>query len=346
MAILDIEGFETRAAKGLWAIDMTRATFVTGRYGGSAIASSGTGNTTTERLIVGNPSTLIVHGAWKPPTGLSPGTNSRLFYIAGSDGTQHLFCNIGTGGVLQLYRGGSIGTSSGATPISTSSIGMIYDIWSSIEFKVSVHDTTGNVIVRINGIEAINFTGDTRNAGTGNLIGLLGLGIGNGTGSQMPLDDVYVLDTTGSSPYNDFMGDLRIETIVPNGNGNSSQFVGSDGNSTDNYLLVDELPASISDYVGSSTIGQKDTYAFANLTTTSAQILATQTSALAFKSDAGAANLKIVERLSSTERDSSSLPLTASPGSYISTGPQTTDPNGATWTATNVNAAEFGIKVD
>jgi hypothetical protein len=50
-------------------------------------------------------------------------------------------------------------------------------------------------------------------------------------------------------------------TVTPNGNGDSSQLVGNDGNSTDNYLLADEaVPDGDTTYVQSATSGQFDAY--------------------------------------------------------------------------------------
>lgn len=57
------------------------------------------------------------------------------------------------------------------------------------------------------------------------------------------------------------LGNEYIAAIVPNGNGSNSAFTGSDGNSTDNYLLVDEIPANVSEYVYATSSGDTDTYA-------------------------------------------------------------------------------------
>ena len=84
------------------------------------------------------------------------------------------------------------------------------------------------------------------------------------TQTQMRFDDVYLVDT--SAPNGDFLGDVRVAYLAPNGNGASSQFVGSDLNSVDNYLLVDEVPANDdTDYVQSDVLNNIDTYALADL---------------------------------------------------------------------------------
>lgn len=70
--------------------------------------------------------------------------------------------------------------------------------------------------------------------------------------------DVEVLDVDATAP-NDWPGPGSIGYLRPNGNGASSQWAGSDGNSTDNYLLLDETPPNgVTDYIQSNTSGQID----------------------------------------------------------------------------------------
>jgi hypothetical protein len=81
------------------------------------------------------------------------------------------------------------------------------------------------------------------------------------------LDDIAVNDTTGTQD-NSWCGDGHIIALVPNANGDRSEFIGSDGNSVDNYLLVDEFPVNLSggtgDYVESLTPGAADLYQVGN----------------------------------------------------------------------------------
>lgn len=72
--------------------------------------------------------------------------------------------------------------------------------------------------------------------------------------------DMTVNDDQGSF-FNTLPGNYKLAYLRPNGNGDNSAWAGSDGNSTDNYLLVDETtPNSATDYVQSNTSGQIDEY--------------------------------------------------------------------------------------
>lgn len=256
-------------------------------------------------------------------------------------GTIHVSFDITGTGFIRASYGNSLGTS------TTSSYQVPAATWIGLEFYVEVHDSAGVVKAYVNGSSTpiINVSGvDTKNGQTG-VIDTFGCNNSTGGAGNTYYCDWVVYNNSGSVNNAPPIGDVRVETIYPNGNGNSSQFVGSDSNSTDNYLLVDETPYnSDTDYVESSTVGQKDTYAFGNITPATGTVLAVQARLVAKKTDAGTREIKPVYRLSSTEVDGTIYPLT---NSYaISPGDiQETKPGGGAWTITDVNNAEFGVKV-
>jgi hypothetical protein len=73
------------------------------------------------------------------------------------------------------------------------------------------------------------------------------------------VDDLAINDSAGADE-NTWCGEGEVIVLRPNGNGDNSQWTGSDGNSTDNYLLVNETPPDTSSYVQSNTSGQIDDY--------------------------------------------------------------------------------------
>src|SRR5262245_56180486 len=82
--------------------------------------------------------------------------------------------------------------------------------WFYMEMKVTIHDTAGAVVVRIDGQTVLNLTNqDTRNGGTGfcNSIQFICGNVGSAYMSYN-LDDFYICDTAGSAPFNDFLGDV------------------------------------------------------------------------------------------------------------------------------------------
>lgn len=155
------------------------------------------------------------------------------------------------------------------------------------------------------------------------------------------IDDIYVLHnvSVSTTPF----GPGEVVLPLPNGNGNSSDLVGSDGNSVDNYLLVDENPANETDYVESGTDGDKDTYAFEDVAT-GATVKGIGKTYYAQKTDTGPKFIKPVTRSGSTDYDDASIGLSEAWSMnevYSRTDPDTA----AEWTAAGFNAAEFGQKV-
>lgn len=222
----------------------------------------------------------------------------------------------------------------------------LYPTWYFIEMKATCDDTTGSVEVRIDGATVINLTGvDTKNGGAGVFNRLvLGNAEFSSDDNNAVIDDLYLLDNSGGSPTNDFLGDCRVEVILPNGNGNSSQFVGSDSDSTDNYLLVDDAsPDDDTTYVESATVGNKDTYAYNDLVVTTGTVYGVQILPYARKSDAGTRKFCTVTRLSGTEVDSADQTLSTTYNYFPVV--QEAKPGGGVWTIADVNNAEFGEKV-
>jgi len=238
-------------------------------------------------------------------------------------------------------RGDAGGTILWTSDPSTLQVG----VFSYIELKVTLSDTVGVCDLQVNGSLLKTFSGDTKNGGTSAVLEEV-VFVPN-IPVTITLDDLYICNGAGSV-NNNFLGDVVIETLYPNGNGNSSQLVGSDGNSTDNYLLVDEPgDPSAADYVGSPTIGQKDTYAFSNLVKVGG-VLGVVAHAFAHKSDAGAVSGRILARPTST--DFAGADFSPSVGTVASANgtktiwelnPQTV----AAWTTAEVDASQFGIEV-
>lgn len=227
---------------------------------------------------------------------------------------------------------------------SLSTLGLSDNTWYYIETKVTIGNA-GSWEVRVDGNTWITGSGDTQASANASADRFrFEAGGSGGTSTARIFDDVYILDGTGAAPLNDFLGDVRVEALFPNANGNSSQLVGSDADSVNNYLLVDDpTPDGDTSYVESSTVGNKDTYAFTNLTPTLGTVYGVQISSEARKTDAGLRTVKNIARLSTTEVDGAANSLSSSYRMFNDI--MTTKPGGGAWTITDVNNAEFGIKV-
>lgn len=338
MSLLLIEGFDDHYASGSsgvphgWLIGSLSFNTSYGRFG----SIGGASNTNIYYALSVPVNELIVGIAGRANT-LGVGTTAHfLILLQGSDSQSHLSITVSSGGAIELRRGNA-----GATIIQSSSPGLVQkDAYHYYELKATLADTGGTAVVRLDGVEVINYTGDTRASGSATQFDKIVL---NGDW-YWNYDDLYLCDTSGGAPYNDFLGDVRVQTIFPNGNGTNSQGTGSDANSVDNYALVDEGPApSGTDYVD-LTATEKDTYAYQDASNfaNDATIHAVQINSHVLKTDTGTVNAATVAKLGANELAGTSFIPGTTSGYYKTI--HETKPGGGAWTTTDVNDAEFGIE--
>jgi hypothetical protein len=232
----------------------------------------------------------------------------------------------------------------GASTVATSAVGqLVAGTWKHIEVKVVVADVAGRIIVKVNGVLVIDYTGDTRNGQADADVYSVAIFRSGGV-SDFYVDDVFLLNGAGTV-NNDMLGDCVVNTIYPDGNGNYSQGAGSDGNSVDNYLLVDEPNApNTSDYVSLVATGDKDSYTFGNVA--AGTIFGIAQRASAAKSDAGSRTMRNFQRIagvdypSAVDQGLSVTPTYIGISDLIEVSPAT----GVFWTTAEINAAEFGVE--
>jgi hypothetical protein len=257
--------------------------------------------------------------------------------IAGDNGaTGHIHIGTGdTAGTIEVSRG----FYTSRTVLFTTPVPV--NTWNYYELRVKVHDTTGYADLKINGATVGTFSGDTKNGGTStNIDNIILFGSGNNTSINVYWDDFYVIDETGSAPYNTYLGDVRVQTLTPSAAGNSTQFTPSSGA---NYTTVDELPYSTTDYVQAGTPGNTDLYTLSDATNSNV-IYGVQNNVIAKKTDAGTISVRPVIRSGGTNYNGASKFLGTD--DTVVSDTRELDPNtSAAWTQSNVNALEAGFEV-
>lgn len=266
------------------------------------------------------------------------GSNDINLLQLQESGTAHVELMITRNSKLRVNRNGTqVGSDQSDTlPAQT---------WFYLEWYIVVTDSlsSGHCTVKINGTTKLDITsGDTRNGGSGTPNTVL---IGGGGFSNVYIDDLVItsMDTTTTPP---FLGDRRVITLYPSGDGNYSQFTGSDGNSVNNYQLMDESSSiNLTDYVESATAGHRDSYAMENPSLTPANVHAVQVSVCAAKVDAGNRTGKTFVRISGTNYDGPTFFPASSPlvhSNLMETSPATA----SAWTSSELNGLEAGVKVE
>jgi len=215
--------------------------------------------------------------------------------------------------------------------------------WYYVEAKLRIHDTLGMGVVRIDEQEIFSLTGqDTRWSSNPTIVATMGLGFPKAV--DFRYDDLYIANNEGSE-NNDFLGDIRVDQIRPNGAGNYTQLTPSAGA---NYECVDDVTLDEANYVEGITAGNKDSYAYANVPTDldDAGIIGLQIKNNSQRT-ATASNIKIDPfiRTGSTDYSQTALDLSDAismvDGDIILDDPS--DSN--VWTQAKINACEFGMEV-
>lgn len=244
---------------------------------------------------------------------------------------------------LSAVRGGwatgtVLGTSSATLPTTAT----------YVELKVKIHASTGTVDVRLNGISILSLTGQNTSPGASEAWTVVGLGIPSeasspswsGTPSlNVDFDDFYVCDGTGAAPWNDMLGDVRVDPRQPTAAGATTGWTPSAGN---NWQNVDELPPNDDgDYNSAASASLTDTFTVQDVPVAGATIYGVQVNLTSRKTDAGTCTIAPVIRHSSVDYQGTAF----APGTGYANNQaiyQTNPGTSAQWTESEFNAAEFG----
>lgn len=248
------------------------------------------------------------------------------------------------------FDGASLQLRAGATILDTvlSSEFAVTGAWHHLGLDVNIN-ASGWAYLYVDGIPVIEFDGDTTDGGsTFNTI-TIGSPISLQTWQQpIYYDDLYLDDTSGESAAA-AVPDNRFLPVLPDGNGYSSEWVGNDADSTDNYLLVDELPPDDdTTYVESAISGETDSYTMSDPTIPSGwEVSAVIPVAVVKKLNAGGAlDLKLSTRttVSGSPTGATSSPIALGTSYALVWERRALRPDGGAWDETTVNALEIGVQ--
>lgn len=339
MSLLFIDGFDDGLTSQKWTVNNGSV----GAGGRTLNRCRFLDNSTSGRKTVAaadEHATFIAGFAFKAGLTPSPGNVFiNLFtFLSDAGATTHISIHQDANNALVVQRGAWVGTTLGTTASNVITPGT----YQYLEVKVVLNDVTGSVVIQNNGVNVLNLTNvDTKNGGTKTVFESFSFNTFQ-NGVFFDVDDFYLCNGAGSV-NNTFLGDCSVLTKYPDGNGNYSQGTNSNGDSINNYSYVDEATPSTADYVAFPSSGNKDTYTFQNVPT--GNILGVQQAMYAAKSDAGARTMRNIQRIGGVDFTSpdKSLPVSPTFGTNLDMM-QVSPATGVLWTATELNAAEFGTE--
>lgn len=344
MALLFVDGFDhyTTFAQlllkwngtnsGTWTVPTSA-----GRRG-TGCASVTTANSFIIKVLPSAYSTLIAGFAYQPGTAVAALRDFIGFCDTGfTNATVQITIAVDTNMAVRAYRG----TSGSGTLLGTSANNAIAaGVFQYIEAKVFVHASAGTVQVKVNGVTVLNLSGINTKNTANTTMSQFGLNTPTNVGNLF--DDVYLCDASGTD-NNDFLGDSRVDTLMPNGDGFYLNWTPTGGGA--HWTQVNAIPPQIATNVSDGSVGDKDTYNFADLTAITGTIFGVAQTLYAQKSDAGTRSVQPLCRSGGVDSAGSAIAL----GTGANFTPQRIlerDPNtGAIWTEAGVNAAQFGQQV-
>lgn len=259
-----------------------------------------------------------------------------------TNGTDFLYFFNGTSQIARLEWEASLGVIRGrvnGSLVATSTVSMVKGEWYLLEVHYKMADA-GVFEIKIDGILAFSWSGDTK-PGTATTIDNIQIST---DGDDVYFDDLALNDISGTAD-NSWCGDGRVlPALLPVGNGASSQWTGSDGDSVDNYLLVRDYPPSgDATYVEAGSGGLVDSYAMGDLSLSGySDVLRVWVEGVGLGTVIGeSVQLRLVSGAATV--DSAARPLLTTNRRVISDD-FLVDPNtGLAWNEAGINGLECGV---
>lgn len=217
--------------------------------------------------------------------------------------------------------------------------------WTLVEVHLKIDASVGEIDIKFDGVNVFSFAGDTD---PNSRVSAAYMQIDGGSiNGNWYADDWIVNDTTGGE-QDSWVNNETLLLGTLNGNGDSSDLTGSDGDSTNNYLNVDDVPHnSDTDYNAAASSGLKDLYTMSNLPTLPAgsTIKVFQPVAVCRRADpATPSNVDIGLKSGTTEDFAASQALTTSYALLVGDVYYADPDDAAAWDETKINALQIGVE--
>ncbi len=344
MALLFIDSFDHYQTAQLSA----KWTTTTGGLGSGIVA--GAGRCSSQALSVGGSGLGVCEKGIPFPANVGIlGFAGRIaIQLAAAQGIAYFGSSFGTGVQAYLTRqtDGSLAIMVDNVVLATSAPDLVRDnVWYYIEWKFTCHASAGASVVRVNGATVINLTG--ANTHSVNVPGttLTAVGFPSGGNYNLFVDDLYVSDDTGGSPWNDFLGDVRVEYLRPDGPGAHQDWdlIGA----PTHWQAVDDAASPDDDlsYIHTATAGLIDTETYQPTGLPSGSVFAVQVNLYARKTDSGARSIAPVLRTAGVDHLGVNQQPSFGGYRYLIQLFMLNPGTGVAWTIGDVNSLEVGIDI-
>lgn len=237
-------------------------------------------------------------------------------------------------------------------PVAAANASIPANMWNYLEVRILFSNSVGEVEWWLNDVQIGSTTGiDTIYQGDLSFGGFQ-LRFGN-TFAQITqlrstgipsarFDDIYVVDTLGSAPWNGRLGDQKLHILRATANGGVNDMTATGAAS--NYEAIEDSsgPDEDSSYVESDVLNDQELYEFDNLPTVDS-VIAVQPVVRCRKVAAGIGDMEIIHQDAGGVNNGTTKGI---PGDYVyhheifEQNPDTA----SAWTPSEVDASEFGFE--
>lgn len=245
-------------------------------------------------------------------------------------------------GAIEVRRSSIIGT----VLLTTNPSILAPGTWQHVEIRAVASNTAGEIEIRINEVIEANATGlDTVHSGTDHFASVwLNVttisGSGPGATNVRFFDDFFVWDTAGSL-NNDFLGDRRVLTLLPNAN-EATQEMSVTG-AANAYTAIRSADGDTSYIVASDSVPVTSEFSLENAGDNVGAICGVQVVAMMRKTAAGAVTMQL-SMLSGGDVAAGASHSISDSYSYYEDVFETNPDTGAPWNASSVSAAAMRVR--
>ena len=257
----------------------------------------------------------------------------RQVIIFQSGSTNHVdFRHQGTTGLFEATRNGTV-LAVGTTPLTESA--EYY-----IEVQVTIADSGGTAILKVNGVTDINYSGDTKNGTSTTADNIEFSCYRTGSGSKY-LKDIYVNDNSGGVD-DTFWGPIVVPTLTVSSDGATTAWTPLSSTNASN--VDDATPDDDTSYNSTTSSGDTDTFVMTNTGYSAGTVKGVEwASDLELTTVSGTATVAPVYRISSTDYVRTDISPTTS--YLIETQRERLSPATASaWTLSELDGMEAGYK--
>lgn len=217
----------------------------------------------------------------------------------------------------------------------TTTLGIALNNWATVELSVTVHNSAGAYELRVGGVTVLSDSGIDTQPASNAWTDVIRIGKPANSVLLCTIDDLWVNDD-GS-----FLGSWKIQTIFPDGDAGPNDGTPSTG--TDNYAVVDETsPNDDTDYV-TDAAGDSELFDYQALSNVST-VYAVQVNTIARIDDATPRDIALTAK-SGTTTDASTPQTVGSSYDWFAAIWALNPDTAAPWTASEINAGQFGFDI-